>query len=501
MFDLESSVNRLRETEAKIAALNHAMGLLYTDGVTVAPQESSAGRAQTMGILSGMQYEVQTSERFYILLKELEAHKEELDPQVRREVHVLLRDAERTRKIPSEEYIAYARLVSEAEDVWAAAKRENSYERFAPFLEKIVAFHRREAELWEPDKDPYDVLLDTFEEGLTMEALEQFFTTVRSGIVPLLKKIAAVGQTDYPFAQQFYPASDQAVLSRKLMQLEGLDTLRCILGETEHPFTDAYNNKDVRITTHYYENDFISSIYSVLHEGGHAIYEMGCDDVYNYTTLFGGASMGMHESQSRFYENIIGRSRAFAGPLLKVCKEVFPNQLADVTEEQFYHAVNRAEPSLIRTEADELTYPLHIMVRYEIEKKLIHGELNVKDVPCVWNDLYEEYLGIRPKTDAEGCLQDVHWAGGSIGYFPSYALGSAYGAQMVKRMERDLPDLWTDIAEGDLSKATKWLREKIHRYSALYTPAELMQQICGGFDATDYVEYLQHKFTEIYGIE
>ena len=498
--EMEASVGRLKETEAKIAALNHAMGLLYTDGVTIAPKASSEGRAHTMGILSGMQYEVQAAEEFFSLLKELDEKKEELDAQTRREVKVLLREAERTRKIPADEYIAYAELVSRAQDAWERAKHENRYALFSPYLQEIVAFNRREAQLWAPEKDPYDVLLDTYEEGLAMDVLEPFFETVRAGVVPLLKQITEKGSRDFAFAHAFYPREKQAILAGKLMELEGVDAGRCALSESEHPFTDSYHNKDVRITTHYYENDFLSSIFSVLHEGGHAIYELGTEDRYNYTALYGGASMGIHESQSRFYENILGRSRAFAGPLLSVCREVFPEQLKGVTEEEFYLAVNRAQPSLIRTEADELTYPLHIMVRYEIEKRLIHGEMEADAVPQAWNDLYEEYLGIRPENDSEGCLQDMHWAGGSFGYFPSYALGSAYGAQMLERMEAEIPELWASVAKGDLSPVTAWLREKIHRHSAFYPPQQLVDEVCGGLQAECYVNYLKNKFSSVYDL-
>ena len=499
-FEKEAAIEKLRVIEAKQAALSHASGLLYCDGVTVAPEDSVEGRARTMGVLSEMEYELAASPETQRLLDELEEHADELDEQTRREVKVLRRETGKIIKIPVEEYMQYSMLTSEASNVWIKAKNDNDFALFAPYLEKLIAANRRMASLWNPEEEPYNVLLDSFEEGLTMTACDGFFTTVRKGIVPLIEKIKQVRRPHEEFALRSYPLDGQEKLAHALMELEGIDPKRCVLGTTEHPFTSGFNNRDLRITTHYHEKSFLSSIYSVLHEGGHAIYEMNGDDRFNYTCLYGGASMSMHESQSRFYENIIGRSKAFSAPLLKTCREVFPKQLADVTDEQFYREINYSEPSLIRTEADELTYSLHVMVRYEIEKQLIGGSLAVADVPAVWNDLYEEYLGIRPETNREGCLQDSHWSGGAFGYFPSYALGSAYGAQMVLKMEEQVPTVWESVAKGDISPVTAWLKEHIHQYSALYPPMELLERVCGKFDPSCYIRYLTGKFSALYDL-
>ena len=279
-----------------------------------------------------------------------------------------------------------------------------------------------------------------------------------------------------------------------------MDRSHCGIAETEHPYTTNFNNKDVRITTHYHEDDLASSMYSVIHEAGHALYELGADDRYNYTALSGGVSMGIHESQSRFYENIIGRSRAFIKCIFPKVKELFPEQLADVDEEMFYRAVNKAEPSLIRTEADELSYCNHIMVRYEIEKQLIAGTLSVSQVPEEWNRLYKEFLGIDVPNDRLGCLQDSHWSGGSIGYFPSYALGSAYGAQMLSVMEKDLGNIYSEVEKGDLSRVTKWLKDHIHAYASFKKPRELFKAVCGEFNAQYYIDYLNDKFSELYNL-
>ena len=280
----------------------------------------------------------------------------------------------------------------------------------------------------------------------------------------------------------------------------GIDPAHCSIAETEHPFTTNFSKWDVRITTHYYENDLASSMYSVIHEGGHAMYELGTADELQGTVLAGGASMGLHESQSRLYENLIGRSEPFCHALMPVLHELFPEQMAGVTADDLYRAVNLAQPSLIRVDADELTYGNHIMVRYELEKRLIGGDLSVKDLPGEWNRLYKEYLGIDVPNDRMGVLQDSHWSGGMMGYFPSYALGSAYGPQMLTKMEERLGDIWEDVAKGDLSKVTGWLREKIHRHASFIKPDQLFKQVCGTFDAKFYTDYLTKKYTELYNL-
>ena len=304
---------------------------------------------------------------------------------------------------------------------------------------------------------------------------------------------------DDSFLHQEYPAAQQKAFADYLMEVMGLDRSHCGLGETEHPFTLEFNNKDVRITTNYDEHNVASSMYSVLHEGGHALYELGIRDDLQYTCLAGGVSMGVHESQSRFYENLIGRSRPFVEAIYPKVQEFFPQQLGGVSADQFYRAVNKAQPSLIRTEADELTYCLHVMVRYEIEKQLIGGTLEAKDVPAVWAKLYKEYLGIEVPNDRDGCLQDSHWSGGAFGYFPSYALGSAYGAQMLRRMEQDV-DVWGAAAKGDLTPITAWLREKVHQYGGLMEPADVVKNACGDFSAEDYIQYLTRKYTGLYSL-
>ena len=490
----------LKKHQDTMAAYNHALGVLFHDGSTVAPKESWAGRGQTMGVMSQITYDLETKPENAELLTYLEAHAEELSPLERRQVEVMRKSYDQMHKVPAEEYVEYSVLVNEAENVWEKAKNENDFAAFAPYLEKIVNFNRKFAGYYHPEMAPYDALLNEYEEGLNTVTLDAFFGQLRSAIVPLLDKVMRSEQIDDSFLFGNYPIEQQRKLSDYLMEVLGLDRNRCGIAESEHPYTTNFNNKDVRITTHYHEDNLVSSMYSVIHEGGHGLYEMGAEDCYNFTNLSGGVSMGIHESQSRFYENLMGRSRAFIQAVFPKIQELFPEQLKAVDAEMFYKAVNKAQPSLIRTEADELTYALHVMVRYEIEKQMIGGTLAIKDVPAEWNRLYKEYLGVDVPSDAEGCLQDSHWAGGMIGYFPSYALGSAYGPQMLQAMVEDLGDVYGDVAKGDLTKVTAWLREKIHRHASFIKPGELFAAVCGEFDAKYFTDYLTAKYEELYNL-
>ena len=293
----------------------------------------------------------------------------------------------------------------------------------------------------------------------------------------------------------------QRELAYYLMKTIGLDLDHVGLSTTEHPFTTSLgSHHDERITTHYFENDFVCSMYSVVHEGGHALYDTGSDDSLAYTVLDGGVSMSIHESQSRFYENIIGRSRAFCNLIFPKLRELFPDEMKGRSAEELYRAVNKVEPSLIRTEADEVTYSLHIMVRYELEKRIFAGELEVKDLPAEWNRLYKEYLGIDVPDDKHGVLQDTHWSGGMVGYFPSYALGNAYGAQFLSRM-RESVDVDKCIEAGDLDAVNAWNRENIWKHGHLYTPAQLLSRVLGGaFDPQYYIDYLTAKVKDVYGV-
>ena len=498
--NINEAVARLDEIEATVSAYSHAMGVLTLDAATAAPLGSADGRGRTMAVLSKVVYDLAASPDTRELVEYLSAHLEELDPIHRRQAEIQKKNCEQLIRIPQEEYVAYNVLLNKAEGIWRVAKQNNDFAAFAPTLAEIVAFNRKFAGYYDPNKAPYDALLNEYEEGLTMEVLDGFFQKLRSVIVPLVQAIGEKEQPDTAFLNQSYPIEGQKKLAKYLMEVIGLEENTCTIAESEHPFTCGFNNHDVRITTHYHEFFPTFAMFSTIHEGGHALYELGVEDAYNHTCLTGGASMGIHESQSRFYENIIGRSLEFIELIFPKMQEIFPEQLTGVTAYDLYRAVNKAQPSLVRTESDELTYCLHIMVRYEIEKQLIAGTLEVDDVPAVWNALYKEYLGVDVPNDTLGCLQDSHWSGGSIGYFPSYALGSAYGAQMKHVLEAEQGPIAPMIARGDIASITAWLREHIHRFGNFKKPAAIFEDACGKFDPKYFADYLTEKYSRIYGL-
>ena len=498
--NIHDAIARFDEIQATTAAYSHAMGALSLDAATAAPLGAAEGRGKTMAVLSKVVYDLAASEDTRELLAYLTEHESELDANHRRMVEIEKKSCEQLTRIPQEEYIAFNVLLNKAEGIWRVAKQENNFASFAPILEEVVAYNKKFAGYYDATKLPYDALLNEFEEGLTMETLDGFFAELRQVIVPLVKAIAEKPVPDTSFLDQSYPIEGQKKLAKYLMDTIGLDPNRCTIAESEHPFTLGFNTNDARITTHYHEYNPTFSIFSTIHEGGHALYDLGVNPEYDGTCLGGGASMGIHESQSRFYENLIGRSLEFIELIFPKMQEIFPEQLKNVTAYDLYRAANKAMPSLIRTESDELTYALHIMVRYEVEKQLMDGSLEVKDVPAEWNRLYKEYLGVDVPNDSQGCLQDSHWSGGSIGYFPSYALGSAYGAQMKHVMEADIGPIADYIAKGDIAPITAWLGEHIHRFGNFKKPAAIFEDACGKFDPKYFADYLTEKYSRIYGL-
>ena len=498
-YDLISARRELCELQRKLSAFNHAMAVIYYDGATAAPSGTASNRGVTLSVLSEETYRLSTSDETVCLLEFLDSRKEELGEKEKRQVFLLLREIRQTAKIPVDEYVAFEKLTVEAEDVWRRAKRDSDFESFRPFLEKIFMTEKRFAGYIEPDSDPYDFRLGQFEEGLNRKTLDRFFTELRSEIVPLIGKVTAADQIDDSVRYGRFDSGRQEELAHYLMKTIGLDPAHVSLSTTEHPFTTSLGSHfDVRITTHYHEDDLLSSFYSVVHEGGHALYDTGSADDLAYTVLDGGVSMSIHESQSRFYENIIGRSSAFCELVFPKLAELFPEEMKGKSPEDLFLAANKSEPSLIRTEADELTYCLHIMVRYELEKRIFDGDLRVGDLPGEWNRLYREYLGIDVPDDRRGVLQDMHWASGLIGYFPSYALGSAYGAQFLAKMKETV-DVDSCVRAGDFARINRWNLENIWKHGGVYTPSELLCRVLGGpFDPKYYTDYLKKKFSGIY---
>ena len=500
-MELKTALEKLEALEKENYALRHAMSVLYVDGATCAPKNSWRGRGETMGYLSELAYRAMVTPETGETLAAILENRDAVDEKTFRQAEEMKEAYDDMHIMPMDEFVGYQKLLTEADAVWHEAKQNSDYASFAPLLEKLIAYNVRFAERkGKGKKKAYDVLLDTFEKGASMEMLDSFFQTIREELTPLILEIAKRPQIGFDFKSKTWPADQQRRFTDRIMALEGLNPDDCTIGETEHPFTDGMNKWDVRITTHYKEEDAADSMFSVIHEGGHALYELGVADDLQFTCLGTGSTMGIHESQSRFYENLIARSRAFCVPLLSLMRECFPEQMEGVTEEKLYQGINRAQPSLIRPEADELTYPMHVMIRYEIEKAIFAGEVKVGELPGVWNELYQKYLGVTVPDDRRGILQDSHWSGGSFGYFPSYALGSAYGVQMLRRMEKEM-DVWGQVAKGDLSGVTAWLGEHVHRFGKLKKPQEILLNAMGEpLNARYYTDYLKQKFGELYGI-
>ncbi len=500
-MELEQAVNRLIELQSTLSAYYHAMSLINYDGDTTAPKGTADNRAHSLGVFSEITYKLTTGKDTVELLEFLDEHKAELDEKQKRMVYLMLKDIRFMQKIPIEEYVEYDKLVVESQDVWHKAKLASDFEAFRPYLEKMFEYSRRFAGYAKPEADPYDYWLNEYETGLNKETLDVFFAKLKARIVPLIKRCAERGEIPGGVLKGDFPEEKQKQLALYLMRTMGLNMERVGLATTEHPFTTSLGSHlDERITTHYHTDDVSSSMFSVIHEGGHALYDTGSDDELAYTVLDGGSSMSIHESQSRFYENILGRSKAFSRFIFpKIC-ELFPEQTKGYGWEDFYRAINRVQPSLIRTEADEVTYSLHVMIRYELEKRVMAGELKVCELPAEWNRLYREYLGVEVPDDRRGVLQDSHWSFGAIGYFPSYALGSAYGAQFYAEMKKSV-DVDAALEKGDFAPINAWNRERIWHYGSLYEPQEVLERALNApFDANFYLDYLEAKVKDVYKI-
>jgi carboxypeptidase Taq len=498
MSELSQKITEFKDYLKKIEYLNSASGVLAWDMRVGMPKKGVEHRGEVLGYLSGELYKLQTSEEMKNYIEYFNDI-EELDDITKAIVDNCRKNYDQTKKIPEEKYKKYVILTSSAEGAWEEAKDKSDFNIFKPYLEKVVAFNKEFVEYWGYEGNKYNTLLEFYEPGMTVEKLDIIFDELRNAIVELLEKINRSNVKPNPsFFMRSFHKKDQEAFGIFVLERMGYDFQAGRLDESMHPFTINFNNKDVRITTHYHENDFRSALFGSIHEGGHAIYEQDIPDELSGTLLGTGASMGIHESQSRFYENILGRGREFWQYFYPEARKRF-TQFDDISFEKFYEAINFVQPSLIRIEADELTYSLHIIIRYEIEKALINGDIEVKDLPEIWNKKYKEYLGVEPQNDAEGVLQDMHWSDGSFGYFPSYALGNLYGAQFFYKMLQDIPDLYDNIKQGELEVIHSWLKDNMHKYGSIYKPSDLIKKVTGEeLSAKYFIDYLNKKYSDIY---
>jgi len=500
---MKDTVAKFTKYMERINMFGQIGAIVSFDAETVAPEGGLAQRAKRASFFELEMHKLHTSKKMKKFLDELAPHVKELDDITKALYRIAKDEYNAKAKIPEELVEKYAALTEEAHDVWRKAREASDFAKFAPYLKRVVDAHKEMLE-YRKDEIPkggclYDILLNDYEKDMTVKKYDKFFEDLKDTVVPLIKKVAASKKKiDTSFKSEAVSIPMQEKISELLAKKVGYDLNRGYITASTHPFCNSPDSTDVRITTRYDEKDFMSSMYSVLHECGHAIYEQGMGEDIAGSLLGDGTSMGIHESQSRFYENVIGRSLEFWQELTPDLKELLPKEFEDVTPEMFFEAANESKPSFIRVEADELTYSLHVIIRYEIEKLLFNGDCKIEDLPGICNTKYQEYLGITPPSDAIGVLQDIHWSWGLFGYFPTYALGSAYAAQFLHYMSQDL-NVKKLVKKGDLSKINKWLNEKIHSHGSKYTPEKLMKKSFGEqLDAKYYAAYLTEKYSALY---
>ena len=499
---MEDKLNQLKTILFEVADLNAASAVLGWDQQTYMPSGSAEGRGEQLATLGQIAHIKFTSDEVGRLLDELEPQTRQLEPDSddARLIKVTRREYDKNTKVPTEWVAEFARVTTVGQQVWQEARVENNFAKFQPYLEKIIDLRRRYAAIFAPYDHVYDPLLDDFEPGMKTAEVKEIFGKLRPQQVELIKAIGERPQVDDSFLHQSFDEQKQWDFGVEVITKMGYDWQRGRQDRSAHPFTTNFGIDDVRITTKFLPDFVSSAIFSTVHETGHALYEQGVDHALARTPLAGGASLGLHESQSRLWENLVGRSYPFWQHFYPRLQEYFPAQLGNVNLDTFYKGINKVQPSLIRIEADEATYNLHIMLRLELEIALIEGSLQVKDLPQAWNTRMQEYLGVTPSNDKNGVLQDIHWSGGMVGYFSTYALGNLISAQLWERINRDIPNLDDQIRGGEFSSLLGWLRTNIHRHGAKYEPQELVQRITGSkIDPAPYMRYLNGKFSQVYG--
>jgi carboxypeptidase Taq len=485
-----------------------AEAIIHWDMETMMPPKAIKLRSQQLALLSRIEHKMSTDLEVGSLVEKIMGHKgyDKLNAVQKRNVYLIKKNYDEQTKLPEELVAEIAKQRAITVDIWKKAKAAKNFYIFMPKLEKLVELQKKAAEILMKVKEtstPYDALIDIFEPKMTSKAITRVFAELREGLVSILKKCeSAPEQPDTRILKRKVPIDAQRQIAKTLAETVGYDVASKKAGgridETEHPFTTGYYY-DVRITTHYYEDNFASSIFSVLHEAGHALYEENLNPKWMYEPVGTSCSSGFHESQSRFVENIIGRSREFWIYFLPKLKRLTGKTLTDIQLDPFVHAINQVKPSKIRVEADEVTYGLHIIIRFDMERDLFADKITVKELPEVWNQKYKDYLGVKIENDSEGVMQDTHWASGSYGYFPSYALGNIYSGQILATMQKDLPNWRKQIEKGNFSTVKKWLNKNIHSYGDLYDPLELIRKITENeLNVKPYLKYLNEKYSKLY---
>jgi carboxypeptidase Taq len=499
---MEEKLKQLRDILAEIMDLSYTAALLGWDQQTYMPVGGAESRGNQLALLGRLVHERSTSPKLGKLLEDLKSYATSLDPDSddARLVKVTARSYEKAVRVPVRHVVDFAQATTLGQQAWVEARSKSDFSIFRPHLEKIVALRQEYASFFPNFEHPYDALLDDFEPNMKTADVKAIFDGLRPRQVELIKAIAGKPQVDDSFMHQPFDENRQWEFGKEVITQFGYDWNCGRQDKAPHPFTTSFSIHDVRITTRVAPNFLNSMLFGTMHECGHALYGMGVAPELERTGLEGGASLAVHESQSRLWENLVGRSFPFWQHFYPRLQNAFP-QLAEVSLEKFYKAINKVKPSFIRVEADEATYNLHIMLRLELEIALLEGKVAAKDMPDIWNAKMQEYLGVTPPDDAQGVLQDIHWSGGSIGYFSTYALGNLISAQLWEKINQDIPELVEQIRQGKFDTLLGWLREKIHRHGAKFEPQELVQKVTGSkIDPAPYVRYLTQKYSEIYDL-
>jgi carboxypeptidase Taq len=500
---LEEKFNTLQARLREIKNINDAAAVLGWDQQVFMPPGGAAARAEQLATLGKLAHEMFTTDEVGQLLADLSGADYAYDSDEASVIRVARRDYDKARKLPPELVEEMSRTFSLGQQVWTRARSEKDYAQFQETLEQIVDLNIRAAEAYGFEETIYDALLDLYEPGMKTSEVAKVFAELRAELVPLVRSIidnqAMVGDT---VLRQNYDVARQWDFGMIPLQAIGYDLKRGRQDRSAHPFTTSFSVNDVRITTRIHEDSFPSALFGTLHEGGHALYEQNVCASLEGTVLAGGTSLGVHESQSRLWENVVGRSHEFWQFYYPRLQDMFSEQLNGVTLDQFYRAINRVEPGLIRVEADEVTYNLHIFLRFELEQELLAKRLKVSELPDAWNSKMQEYLGLSPPDDAVGVLQDIHWSGGAFGYFPTYTLGNIFSLQFYQETLKDIPDLTDQFANGEFGALLAWFRENVHRHGRKYLAGELLERVTGSstIEATPYLAYIKGKYSEIYGL-
>ena len=497
---MQDKYTELKSILAEVHDLNRAASVLSWDQNTYMPRMGAEARGQQMGTLGKIAHEKFTDEKVGKLLTDLKDAFPEWSDEAAL-VRVTQRDYDKRTRVPSTFVAEQAEVTAAAHEAWMEARQKSDFSIFEPHLAKVLDLTRRYVGFFPKADHPYDILLDDYEPGMKTAEVQSIFAELRKKQVKLIKAISEQKQVDDKFLHLKYPEAKQRAFGEKVITAFGFDWNKNRQDKSPHPFCTSFSINDVRITTRFSEDFLNPALFGTMHETGHAFYDGGFNLAYERTPLADGASLGIHESQSRMWENLVGRSLPFWEHFYPLLQKTFPTQLGNVSLRKFYKAINKVAPSLIRVEADEATYNMHIMLRLEIEIAMVEGAVALKDLPALWNAKMKEYLGIVPPNDALGVLQDIHWSFGGLGYFSTYSLGNLISAQLWEKIQKDIPNLSDEIRQGKFGSLLGWLRANIHVHGRKYEPQDLVQKVTGSrIDPKPYLRYLDTKFSDVYGL-